>query len=266
MLLVVALISLLISILLPTLGRVTALASADVCQSRMNQLFIGHQLYGVDNDGRFPHYNNWLWTGPKGGPSSDWVKHGQIWNYVLDTEMYFCPKDTKARTSGALAIGSGGSKGNDPIHTYVRLFEPHRQFTQRLAAAGVSSERASNAGNYLRPQSIAPKAFTPLPGSALPVQEYDMAPQGPSQLGMLFEEATTETDVVGPDTAWALLNDGYSYFSFIQDMMTMRHLDQGHVIYYDGHAILMDAVRFNNWPVTKDPYAENIVFGVGDPD
>lgn len=262
MLVVVTLIVIMIAMLLPALGRVRAIASGDVCAARMNQLFKGHQLYSTDHQGRFPHYNDWLWKGPQGGDSSNWVEYGQIWPYVSNREMYFCPKDTRTRDAGALAIGSGGAKGNSPIHTYVRLFEPHQTFRMRLESGGVPAAQAQRAAYHLRVQSIGPKAFAPLPGSIQSPAVYDAAPQGPSDLALLFEEATTETDYVGPDTSWALLNDGYSYFTFIQDMMTSRHLEKGHVVYYDGRAILMDTQKFNDWPVSKDPYAEHVVFGI----
>lgn len=261
MLLVVAIIVLLLSLLLPALGRSKEVAYIATCKSRMRQLFYGHTAYASDHGGRFPHYNFWLWNGPQGGDSSRWVEHGEVWNYVRDGEMYFCPKDDKTRT-GSSSIGSPAGPGNHAIHTYVRIFEPHRQFRDRLVSGGIATEEADRYSWYLRPQSIRPGAFAPTPGSALTAGDYDYHPQGPAELGMLFEEATSSTDTIPVGTDSVLLNDGHSYFTYVQDMMTTRHLKGGHVFYWDGHAILMDGQRFNDWPVTKDPYAESVVFGI----
>jgi prepilin-type N-terminal cleavage/methylation domain-containing protein len=267
MLLVVSIIALLISILLPSIRQAKENAITAVCKSRLNQLFNGHAHYSFDNTGQFPHYNNWLWLGPQStATSAQWVEYGNIWPYVKNREMYFCPKDDRRRDPGTLAIGNKSGNGDAPIHTYVRTFEPHDRYAAKLKSSGISPSEADTRANYLRPKVIRPGMLMPIGGSTLPASAYATGPSGPQDLALLFEEASANTDVVGPDTSWALLNDGYSFFSGVQDMMTQRHkgMDRGngHVMYWDGHCVLVNSVKFNDWPLDHNPYAESVVFGV----
>jgi prepilin-type N-terminal cleavage/methylation domain-containing protein len=266
LLLVVAIISLLIAIVLPNVKMAKENAITAVCKARLGQLYLGHSSYSFDHTGQFPHYNDWLWTGPKGTPSSsEWVEHGQVWKYVRNREMYFCPKDNKLRDPGTLAIGNRTGNGDVPIHTYIRAYEVHSQYASKLKQGGFPGAEADARAFYLRPKAIRPGMMLPIGGS-LVAGGYASAPAGPHELAMLWEEATTNTDLIGPDTSWALLNDGYSFFSGIQDMMTQRHLGQnrgnGHIMYWDGHAALVDSVKFNSWYLDKNPEAERDMFGV----
>lgn len=267
MLLVVAILSLLIAILLPSIKQARENAITTVCKTRLNQLFHGHVGYSIDNGGQFPHFNNWLWTGAKPTPSSaQWVEYGHIWPYVRNREMYFCPKDNRRRDPGTLAIGNNTGNGDAPIHTYVRVYESHQRYAMTLTNNGIPAADAQRRADYMRPKAIRPGMIVPMGGSSLSPSAYAMAPAGPSKLALIFEEASANTDVVGPDTSWALLNDGYSFFSGLQDMMTQRHLGMdrgnGHILYWDGHAELVDSIKFNNWPLDHNPYAEHVVFGV----
>jgi len=266
-LLVVSLIVLIISMLLPSIQQARENAITAVCKTRLLQLFNGHVAYSMDSTGKFPHYNEWLWTGAKSTTTSaQWVEYGKIWPYVRNRDMYFCPKDNRQRDPGTLAIGNKTGNGDAPIHTYVRVLEPHQRFAAMLTNNGLNSTEAGNIANYLRPNSIKPGMLIRMTGSILPTSAYAVAPQGPANLALIFEEASANTDVVGPETSWALLNDGFSYFSGLQDMMTQRHKGMergnGHVLYWDGHAELIDSERFNHWPIDKNPYTEHVIFGV----
>ena len=262
MLLVVSIIVILISMLLPALKTGKENAMETTCKARLKMLYEGHLVYSVANQSNFPHYNNWLWTGPKSVSSEQWVEYGAIWPYVRDREMYFCPKDDKRRDPGTLAIGSGGAKGNYPIHTYVRMMEPHNQFRSRLIAGGASAQQASDAANYLGPRVMKPGCFSPLPGSGLPASAWAGAPRSLADVALIFEEASSNTDFVGPDDSWALLNDGHSYFSYKQDQMSARHQGNAHIQYWDGHSEKVNSSYFNNWPIDHNPTAEEIAFGV----
>ncbi|MEX2216272.1 MAG: prepilin-type N-terminal cleavage/methylation domain-containing protein [Phycisphaeraceae bacterium] len=263
MLLVVSIIVLLIAILLPALGASRENAQEVLCRTRLKAMYEGHVSYSVSNFSRFPHYNTWLWTGAKSGiPSEQWAEYGNIWQYVKDREMYFCPKDDKRREPGSSSIGGGGGQGNNPIHSYVRMMEPRLQFKNRLVSGGMADADATRVADYLSPRSMKSGCFMPLPGSSLPASAWAGAPRSIANVALMFEEATMNSDSVAQGTSSVLLNDGHSYFSFQQDQMSTRHQGNAHIQYWDGHCAKVNAKYFNDWPWDHNPQAERFTFGV----
>lgn len=92
MLLVVAIISLLISMLLPALKFSRSASQQTVCQSNQRLLLAGYQQYARDN--------NRLLVGSNTGDAHDWMGNGntqasittgQLWNYTRTFDVYRCP-------------------------------------------------------------------------------------------------------------------------------------------------------------------------------
>ena len=74
---VISIISLLLSILLPTLSRANALARQVVCQSRLRQWGLAFEIYAVENDNFYPHIDGRdrteeLPTKPDAEDMADW--------------------------------------------------------------------------------------------------------------------------------------------------------------------------------------------------
>ncbi|HOW70560.1 MAG TPA: type II secretion system protein [Phycisphaerae bacterium] len=269
-LVVVAIIALLISVLIPSLSRSRDQAQAVVCKTRLRELYSGHNFYAQDNKSRFPHWDWWLWDGISGGnaaylgdpyrkfggtrptDSGLWVTFGQIYKFVRNKEVYFCPKDTKRRFAAAVGSGESG-RGNRAIHSYVRFIEPHNAIDQHRNNGSSSSGLAS--ADFLSPDELKPGIF-----SKSSVDYAGKFYSTPNKVGMLFEEYPGFDDTTlspNASNAGSALNDGYSgYYDFV-DWMAGRHFAKGTVLYWDGHTDMVETKKFN----TSDKYASYMVLG-----
>jgi prepilin-type N-terminal cleavage/methylation domain-containing protein/prepilin-type processing-associated H-X9-DG protein len=90
LLVVVAIIALLISILLPTLGRARNSAKDAVCASNLHQLGFAVEYYTRDNNDRLPYI-----LGVRQGNGWTFYQYHQIfnfWKYLKDLNIYHCPR------------------------------------------------------------------------------------------------------------------------------------------------------------------------------
>ena len=126
LLVVISIIALLLSILMPSLGKVKRLATAAVCLSNEKQLVLGWVLYAEDHGGKFVDGDTSDSTGASAGYSTygnlvvhNWVgmplsetmgasnksiedKHrglevGALWEYLKSHKVYHCPSDRRSR-------------------------------------------------------------------------------------------------------------------------------------------------------------------------
>lgn len=274
-LVVVAIIALLISILLPSLQSAREQAKVLVCKTRMNQLFQGHNYYAADHRGVFPHWQWWLYDGFGGAcaksnffkpsyvyratggvrstDSRRWVEYGDIFRYVKNKEVYFCPNDNKARRTGSIGCGDK-NKGSYPITSYVRILDPHQFIQNKIDGADVKKPKLLP-GDFINPDKLRAGVF-----------RFDSLPEMssffsiPTRVGMMFEEDPGFGEV--PYTASEPLNDGQSSVILYSDYMSPRHATRrGHVLFWDGHVELVEADRWNAYPTDK--YVLYKVFGAG---
>lgn len=273
-LVVVAIIALLIAILLPSLKSAREQARIVVCKTRLSQLYAGHNYYAYDFKGVFPHWQWWLSDGfgsngaktifcrPRdiyratGGirstDSNRWVEYGDIYKYVKQKEVYLCPSDDRVRRGSS--IGSGGSKGTSAIHSFCRILDPHQFIQNKIDGADVRQPRLVQ-GSFINPDKLRRGCFRfdPLP-------EMERFHSIPSRVGMMFEEDQGLGEILydNPST----LNDGQSSVVIYSDYMSPRHSRRrGHVLYWDGHAELCEADRWNAYPADK--YVLYKAFGAG---
>ncbi len=92
MLLVVAIISLLISILLPSLKRSSNSAQATKCESNIRLLLVGYQNYAKENGRKIMGSNtgdahDWLGD----GNTQNSITSGRLWQHVKSMDTYKCP-------------------------------------------------------------------------------------------------------------------------------------------------------------------------------
>src|SRR5690349_12628279 len=102
---VVAIIMIIISILLPSMGKARAHARMSICLSNQHQLALAWRSYGLDNQQR-------LMGAHTARPKHDWVvnydapsvptnetvdaiKRGAMWPYVNNLLLYKCPDDPR---------------------------------------------------------------------------------------------------------------------------------------------------------------------------
>ncbi len=103
LLVVIAIIALLMSILMPALGRVRKQARTTACLANLKQWGLMFSLYCQDNDGYF-------FTGEMHG-SRNGMGSGEFWRetmrpYSKDIKMWLCPQAVKPRPTGGIPQGT----------------------------------------------------------------------------------------------------------------------------------------------------------------
>jgi prepilin-type N-terminal cleavage/methylation domain-containing protein/prepilin-type processing-associated H-X9-DG protein len=96
LLVVIAIIAVLMSILLPALGRAKEQARTVICRSNLHQYAIASRMYLDDNEARFPDPYTWLYTaaGTGGTPWSVIMTlepDGSLWPYLRAKDVHMCP-------------------------------------------------------------------------------------------------------------------------------------------------------------------------------
>lgn len=113
LLVVIAVIALLAAFLFPVFGRAREAARRASCQSNLRQLGLAVQQYVQDYDERLPNavygvdgegvLGGWVFYSSydvDGKTSVFDVKQGSLYSYTKSAQIYICPSDTVARTSG----------------------------------------------------------------------------------------------------------------------------------------------------------------------
>lgn len=236
LLVVVAIIAMLMSILLPSMSRARQQATETVCLTRMRELYRGHLYYAHEFAGWFPTaYEKWLYAEPKGGSGDYRTDTGQIWPYLRNPDVYFCPKDNGRRRPGSESIGAGGARGKRSIHSYVREAYCHDDFRTAEPAWNIKRE-------HLYPDAFINGCFSPKQ------RRPDFHPAGPGvpfpdRVLFMWEEAQGVWEEEGTTV---VLNDGHSYIGTPNDPMTRRHRGRGAIMFWNGASRMFDAKAFNN--------------------
>ena len=100
LLVVIAIIAILVSLLLPSLGKARYMTRKAICASNLKQNGTGLSLYNKDNDGKYPdvqnHFNKAPYTTRVAKWSKGWAWYnlGVLYNQKLvsDSRTFFCPQ------------------------------------------------------------------------------------------------------------------------------------------------------------------------------
>ena len=111
LLVVIGIIAVLISILLPALGKAREQARTVACASNLRQLMFGFIMFANEHHQTMP--GGWYDRGSRDPAKQDWLlgsgdwtgapEAGTIFSYVKDPRTYLCPSQDRIRTG----IGSG---------------------------------------------------------------------------------------------------------------------------------------------------------------
>ena len=141
LLVVIGIIALLISILMPALGKVRDQANGVKCSSNLRQMMTAALMFAQDHGGRFPgnegDYGNrdpekrcWIYNGPGGASTGvDWKlapETGTLFKYIKDKNLYLCP----SRVPGAESVTPGPGYSNGKFdYTSIKCFAGARTGT-----------------------------------------------------------------------------------------------------------------------------------------
>ena len=142
LLVVIGIIALLVSMLLPALGRARDQARQVRCLSNMRQLVIAWTMYANDSKGRIcgsntpqignPKEFNWVTVDVNGRDSIDSLKAGVLYRYLNSIEIYHCPNMEYLRTYSinGLLLGEGDAdRNNGKIYKHMSDIKyPHATF------------------------------------------------------------------------------------------------------------------------------------------
>jgi prepilin-type N-terminal cleavage/methylation domain-containing protein/prepilin-type processing-associated H-X9-DG protein len=113
LLVVIAIIAILASLLLPALARGMESSRSVSCINNLRQLAVAAVTYSLDQNGRMPNFQTWLYTKPGD------LATGRLFPYITAKKTYLCPTDERelamrrrpAWATSAIAAGRG-SPGN----------------------------------------------------------------------------------------------------------------------------------------------------------
>jgi len=114
LLVVVGIIALLVSLLMPALGRATELARMAVCQSNLSQLADANETYAAANNSAYAHPRRWVtnvyshWAQPE-EQARKHVTDGTLWKYTHSTDVYVCPSFSPAAVGSRYLAGTASA-------------------------------------------------------------------------------------------------------------------------------------------------------------
>ncbi len=223
LLVVVAIIALLISILLPSLGKARDQGKAAVCRSNLRQLVYGQTMFAQDHKGYYPDMDMWLTWPPYYWNQNDDANYtapmankktgrweGFIFRYVgRDPKVFLCPSDDGRRGFTL--------KGTD----FYSQPGGHTSFSMQRELQGLAKKPVFE-GKYAYTDPLSHVYFS-----------TNILLRTPAQVMLMMEESE-----------FAPRNDGYVGWTFDYanarimtqtDKLTARHSRYGHLGMFDGH-------------------------------
>jgi prepilin-type processing-associated H-X9-DG protein len=219
LLVVIAIISILASLLLPTLGRAKARGQATACVSNIRQLQLAWLLYTDEHDQIMPpHTPRQIGTTWRSVPPS-WVlgnaqvdvnltniESGVLWPYTRSPGVYLCPADNSMANQSASLV-----------QRRIRSYQ-----TQGALNPQEGWVAAGKYGLY--------RKLTAIPQPK------------PSGLMVMIEVTARSIDTAEYSWIFGAWNGGGSWWSFPAD----RHRQRGSMGYADGHVALL------KWKAVKE--------------
>jgi prepilin-type N-terminal cleavage/methylation domain-containing protein/prepilin-type processing-associated H-X9-DG protein len=100
LLMVIGIITVLVSLLLPTINSAREAARKTTCQSNLRQLATAMFSYAHDNDDFIPcwgwEFDESQWQNPTPAQTANFVRGGLLWKYVGSEQVFVCPNTPAA--------------------------------------------------------------------------------------------------------------------------------------------------------------------------
>jgi prepilin-type N-terminal cleavage/methylation domain-containing protein len=149
LLVVIAIIALLMSMLLPAMGQVRALAKRTHCLSNLRTLSTGWHLYAANHRGILTYAETGLLGWVEAGPGTEAIERGLLFDYVGSTEAYRCAtrRGVNVRSYSVNAYLNGNWFEDDRILRIARV----GQASEQLVFAEEDDPRGWNWGSWVLP-------------------------------------------------------------------------------------------------------------------
>jgi prepilin-type N-terminal cleavage/methylation domain-containing protein len=239
LLVVIAIIAVLISLLLPALGRARAIGQSTVCASNLRQIGIAVNQYAQDFKAKvWPCYNTpsgfpgggapnnrAAWVGLYDAPNAVW-RPGWLYNYVDNTDRICeCPLAKRQKVTNAPSPGQ-------PLFGYTGGIDFDYTFISRMMGAnlGLETRFAYTTKPELSPGI--PPYSNPV-GSPLELTPFRGVP-------VFVEESNYFYNEQYPDGTWGNI-----------DQISTRHFNGSNLAYLEGHVELFKPPRGHLENVTE---------------
>ncbi len=239
LLVVVAIIALLVSILLPSLGRARDLAMTMVCAARHQGTFKGFSFYGNQFDGV------WIapWDQTPRDPNGDGLDWDEQWPYtmILYAEGLSIPSgQTVYMTAAQLPAGATpGWWGPNGRHSQPATYTDDPEEGQHLQCPEMQSRPETNDFWYetttLSYFIMGAERNTSGTGWNYHISNYPKPElmTHPSSTGLVMCQAGSTSDPMGDTNAWVSYGDGEAFVAIDP------HMDESNVTFCDGHTETM---------------------------
>jgi prepilin-type N-terminal cleavage/methylation domain-containing protein len=148
LLVVIGIIAVLISVLLPVLGRARESSQRIACMSNMHQLTLGWLMYAHDNKGKLvsSETGDNAWSGD-GNREVD-IRKGALFKYVKNIKLYWCPTDIAPKNIRTYSMNAAmnGSWGSIPAHKNLAQV---RRTSESFVFIEEFDPRGSNLGSFV---------------------------------------------------------------------------------------------------------------------
>ncbi|MBL8758748.1 MAG: type II secretion system protein [Phycisphaerae bacterium] len=255
LLVVIAIIALLVSIILPAIGKARLTAQQTICMSNLKQIGIAYNGYAYDNKGG-------IWEAGNPTPLRFWyamarnqrvasnqttnpVQIGPAFEYVNNADTIFACPTNKRKSTARPPYNPSDPFWNEPQNAMQRvLFESfltdrsfNFDYTMITGSSGANTAMTSFVAwdQACRTRGPQTARATILGAATTTLRVFKSAP-------IYMEEDIVFYNGPGPDGMWSNW-----------DEVTNRHFKKGHGAFLDG------SVELGDWPDSNDPNTQNDV-------
>jgi len=155
LLVVIGVIVVLAAILLPVLGQARERSRRAVCLANVRSLAQAWTAFAVANDGMLPSSDTAQTGWVVGGNSDNDIRHGTLYQYVPNPQVFRCPNDHNAINGRSYSINdylNGNYSPNDPAWPHIKRLSAVKRPAQTFVFIEEYDPRGFNLGSFALPR------------------------------------------------------------------------------------------------------------------